>query len=75
MKSETLGKSQAFASIAVDGVRVYHATGLTKREYLAAMAMQGLLSNEQGYYLEHDKLAEYAVTQADALILELNKEK
>jgi hypothetical protein len=47
--------------------------GLTKREYFAAMAMQGILSTEQGYYLEYDKLATFAIAQADALIAELNK--
>jgi hypothetical protein len=47
--------------------------GLTKREYFAAMAMQGMLSNQHGYFLEHDKLSEYALSYADALIKELNK--
>ena len=47
--------------------------GLTKREYFAAMAMQGMLSNQHGYFLEHNKLSEYALSYADALIKELNK--
>ena len=49
--------------------------GLTKREYFAAMAMQGMLSNQHGYFLEHDKLSKYALSYADSLINELNKEK
>ncbi len=43
--------------------------GLTKREYFAAMAMQGLVS----YYGTGFERAEQAVKQADALISELNK--
>ncbi|MFN5425544.1 MAG: hypothetical protein ACK5A2_09220, partial [Bacteroidota bacterium] len=42
--------------------------GLTKREYFAAMAMQGLLSNPNTIFETH-----YAVIIADALIAELNK--
>jgi hypothetical protein len=48
--------------------------GLTKREYFAAMAMQGLLANSfrsPTSYIESN--AEYAVNYADALIAELNK--
>lgn len=48
--------------------------GLTKREYFAAMAMQGLCAN--GHSWEEDcsnSRASRAVTQADALITELNK--
>ena len=48
--------------------------GLTKREYFAAMAMQGILvrGRESNY---PETLAEEAVEQADALIEALNKEK
>jgi hypothetical protein len=42
--------------------------GLTKREYFAAMAMQGLLSNPNTSFETRD-----AVIIADALIAELNK--
>lgn len=54
-------------------------TGLTKREYFAAMAMQGLMAvNEKGgpgiTWEEICKTgAEYAVKAADALLLELSK--
>jgi|LakMenE01Jun11ns_1017448.scaffolds.fasta_scaffold8264387_2 hypothetical protein len=43
-------------------------SGLTKREYFAAMAMQGLLSNPNTIFE-----TQYAVIIADALIAELNK--
>lgn len=45
--------------------------GLTKREYFAAMAMQGCLAS--GFQASMDKHAESAVAAADALITELNK--
>jgi hypothetical protein len=45
--------------------------GLTKRELIAAMAMQGLLATPGEY--EHAKtIAQWAVDQADALIARLN---
>lgn len=50
--------------------------GLTKRELFAAMAMQGLISNEAYNELSEDQYTEVsgrATTHADALIEELNK--
>lgn len=55
--------------------------GLTKREYFAAMAMQGILSashsdaeSSAGFYSPQDKnIAIMSVQYADALINELNK--
>lgn len=44
--------------------------GLTKREYFAAMAMQGLLVNST---VPTILVAEHSVTQADALLKELEK--
>jgi hypothetical protein len=54
--------------------------GLTKREYFAAKAMQGLLSNiewmreykGEKYLMETDILAKVSVKIADKLIKELN---
>ena len=46
--------------------------GLTKREYFAAMAMQGILSGAQ-YLDNYELFAKHAVAAADALIAELNK--
>jgi len=45
--------------------------GLTKREYFAAMAMQGMLSDPERY----GAIAKWAVKFADALIEELNKDE
>jgi hypothetical protein len=55
--------------------------GLTKREYFAAKAMQGLLSNPewmreykgQKYLIETDIVAEVSVKIADKLIKGLNE--
>ena len=55
--------------------------GLTKREYFAAKAMQGLLSNSEWmreykgekYLMETDILAEVSVKIADKLIKALNR--
>ena len=68
MANETLGISQAFASIAVEKNQTFGSTGLTKREYFAAIALQGILSQE---FSRH--AATWAVEYADALIDALNK--
>ena len=55
--------------------------GLTKREYFATKAMEGLLSNPEWmiqyngekYLMEKDIVAEVAVKMADELIKALNK--
>ncbi len=54
-----------------DGVEEY---GLTKREYFAALAMQGILSGCDVEYCESDsqQIALAAVMNADALIKTLN---
>ena len=46
--------------------------GLTKREYFAALALQGLLTESQ-VLDNHDKFAKFAVQAADALIAALNE--
>lgn len=47
-------------------------TGLTKREYFAAMAIQGILVGRSRFY-PPKQLSEQAVEYADALIEELNR--
>lgn len=48
--------------------------GLTKREYFAAMAMQGLISNApNGNLGNYTEGCELATKWADTLIIELNK--
>lgn len=54
----------------IDAGEGNYAPGLTIREYFAAMALSGLLSED---WL-HDEVAEEAVAIADALIEALNKE-
>ena len=48
--------------------------GLTKRELFAAMAMQGILSENENVYSQPQVAAD-SVSYADALIAELGKEK
>lgn len=49
--------------------------GLTKREYFAAKAMQGILAGRSVTYfdIEQGKVAEYAVKFADALLKQLSQ--
>lgn len=55
----------------LEGGTVTTVSGLTKREYFAAMALNGLLSQEDDYH----RLADIkAVEFADALIAALNEE-
>lgn len=46
--------------------------GLTKREYFAAMAMQGLMVDYRNSISDEHDNAKYAVRAADALIKALN---
>lgn len=49
-------------------------TGLTKREYFAAMAMQGWLAGVKRVdVIPFPAIAQWAVGQADALLAELSK--
>ena len=47
--------------------------GLTKREYFAGLAMQGLLANNNLADVEASHMAIWATMQADALLKELEK--
>lgn len=53
-----------------DADRVHISVHMTKREYFAAMAMQGLCANEETKYKQVHTIA---ISIADALIAELNK--
>ena len=78
MTQQTDGNDQAFAT-----QDFYHENyrtsfgkpGLSKREYFAAMAMQGISAKGLFAELEYSDLAEWSVKQADALIEALNKQK
>jgi hypothetical protein len=57
-----------------DGMTSYSNNGgLTKRELIAAMAMQGLLATDETSELNWREIAAIAVKNADALIEELSK--
>jgi hypothetical protein len=67
----TKAKGPAFPLISDDGFIIN--AGLTKREYFAAMALQGLLANSN---IQLDGAsANTAILFADALIEELSKTK
>lgn len=60
-----------------DAIHDFGESGLTKREYFAAMAMQGILANTTYEAPRRNKLggmAQDAVNAADALIAALNQE-
>jgi hypothetical protein len=65
----TKAKGPAFPLISDDGYIIN--AGLTKREYFAAMALQGLLSNNNNYMYSVKSAVEFA----DDLIEELSKTK
>ena len=47
--------------------------GLTKREYFAAMAMQGILASDSDQNYTDENVSAWAVNSADALLAELAK--
>lgn len=61
------------------GDGTYEETGLTKREYFAAMAMQGLLATNGSYFPDTQNFGELtaiaSVKYANALIKALNEGK
>jgi len=78
-KYQILGDSAAFSRSGSEGYDP--SFGLTKREYFAAMAMQGFSSNEcwaksmspDDWEEYTTRLAKASVELADALLLELSK--
>jgi hypothetical protein len=50
----------------------YVATGLSKREYFAGLAMQGLINDDAN--MRNTEVARRAVLTADALLAELTRE-
>lgn len=50
--------------------------GLTKREYFAGLAMQGLIARTANMSMpDFGKVADYSAAMADALLAELEKEQ
>ena len=54
---------------------IHSFAGLTKREYFAAMAMQGILSNDatENTAWDYDIIGKHCAMAADALIKALNE--
>jgi hypothetical protein len=78
MTQQTDGNDQAFATPPIYsdafGLAIQE-KGLSKREYFAVMAMQGMCANSDYTHNSQSAIAEWSVKQADALIEALNKEK
>ena len=70
-KAFTNGNDGAFMQPSTDG-GVWD-SGLTKREYFAAAALQGILSNSEAFKKFEKGFSEMAVSIADALLIELEK--
>ena len=68
-KAKELG-SESVQLFAKEYLKEDFNVGLTKREYFAALAMLGLLIRSM---IDEKKIAEFAVSQADALLEELSK--
>ena len=71
------GNESAFAYGFANEQSHQEVTGLSKREYFAAMAIQGLLSNSSIIHIHQkgaiDWISEHAVLQADSLLNQLEK--
>jgi hypothetical protein len=75
VEKRTNSEENAFACIAAWDGNFIGSNGLTKREYFAGLAMQGMFSQD-GFLLKDTKeLSEIAVKCADALLEELSKPK
>jgi hypothetical protein len=60
----------AFPIFDKDGISLIGEEGLTKREYFAIMALQGILAANEGTY--YDSTIKECIKYADALIEALN---
>jgi hypothetical protein len=69
----TKAKNPAFPLINNEGYVIN--AGLTKREYFALMAMQGIIANKDGLDIKIERIVESSVNTADALIEQLSKKK
>jgi hypothetical protein len=66
------GKQPAFNySVGLSNHEVESMVGLTKREYFAGLAMQGILSNPQFNNLDLENSVVLAINQADELLKQL----
>ena len=63
----------AFPLIETNEVNQSTNTGLTKREYAAIMAMQGLLASDAPFSEDAEQCAEAAIKYADELFSQLDK--
>jgi hypothetical protein len=67
------GNEPAFPCVNVVPGAIHDSYGISKREYFAALALQGLLALPQSTRSPRNLVAEEAVLQADALLEALAK--
>ena len=72
MNQKTLPNDYVNSMVLNDATNEYYG-GLTKREYFAAMTMQGIVSNSKNHLITFDDITGQSVKLADLLIKELNK--
>lgn len=58
---------------AIDYDKCYLEEGLTKREYFAGLAMQGLCANPNTFNMSYEEIAQYSIKQADELLKQLQE--
>jgi hypothetical protein len=75
MENNETNSNEPIVNIIYNSANIISTTGLTKREYFAAMALQGIIANKDGLDIKIERIVESAVDTADALIEELNKTK
>lgn len=73
LNADQIGQQAAFSCPTGSDGGVYH-HGLTKREYFAAVAVQGLLANPGFNDKTAQQIATWSVEQSDMLLEELTKE-
>ena len=66
-------KDAAFPQTVETEEKIFHTKGLTKREYFAVMALQGILANDGPCYKYELAHARRSVIYADFLIEALNE--
>lgn len=59
--------------VSATGYSAFDTQTLTKREYFAALALQGILANPETGHYTTDSITSSAVQFADGLIAQLNK--
>ena len=66
-------KAKQLGAQPIDFIEDWHGSGLTKREYFAGLAMQGLIAAQTYSVTDINLAARHSANCADALLEELSK--